>query len=69
MSYFEHWHTFVRARLGEVSTVLTVVAGAIPAAVGVPAPYCWVILFAAAMQAMVPARQQSTTSGPTEGGQ
>jgi len=69
MSYFQHWRTFVRARLGEVSTVLTVVAGAIPAAVGMPSPYCWVILIAAAMQAMVPAKQRPTASGPAEGGQ
>lgn len=54
--YLQHVLDFWKARLRELSTILTLVAGAIPAAVGVPAPYSYLILLAAAMQAMVPAR-------------
>ena len=57
-TYLHHAGTFWRARLAELSTILTVVAGAVPAALGVPAPYCWLILAAAAMQAMVPSAKQ-----------
>jgi hypothetical protein len=58
MNHLNHAITFWKARLAEASTILTLISGAIPAAVGVPSPYCWIILLAAAMQAMVPAAKQ-----------
>jgi len=56
MTYLRHAFAYWKDRLAEISTIMTLVAGAIPAAMGVPAPYKWMILIAAAMQAMVPGK-------------